>query len=226
LIDAERSSRPASLLGELLMPAIMKPVTDGTPFPTLLASARRKDPKALDELARRFYPSVERLVHHRLATDFRYARPWVSARFSTGDVVQSVFEGVLRDLGAFAGTTEESFLGYLSTVVRNRVLDAIRFHQAAQRDGRRGVQLSESGDGEGDELDPVDAAISAEKMTLLLATLEEFEPRVRHLLRARMEGLASFRELADQLGYGSESAARRAFFDAQAKLALRLGGDL
>jgi len=41
-------------------------------------------------------------------------------------------------------------------------------------------------------------------------------------LRARLEGLASFRELAEQLGYGSESAARRAFFEAQARLVLRL----
>jgi RNA polymerase sigma factor (sigma-70 family) len=200
-------------------------VTEGIPFPTLLEGARRKEPKALDELARRFYPGVERLVHHRLATDIRYRRPWVSARFSTGDVVQSVFEGVLRDLDAFAGSTEEAFVGYLSTVVRNRILDALRFHEAAQRDGRRGVPLEENGDEEGGEPDPADAAISAEKMTLLLATLEEFEPRVRHLLRARMEGLASFRELAEQLGYGSESAARRAYFDAQAKLALRLGRD-
>jgi RNA polymerase sigma factor (sigma-70 family) len=200
-------------------------VSDGLPFPTLLEGARRKDPKALDELARRFYPSVERLVHHRLATDIRYRRPWVSSRFSTGDVVQSVFQGVLSDLDAFAGSTEEAFVGYLSTVVRNRIIDAVRFHEASQRDGRRGIPLEESLDEQGNEPDPADAAISEEKMTLLLAILEEFEPRVRHLLRARMEGLASFRELAEQLGYGSESAARRAFFDAQAKLALRLGRD-
>lgn len=200
-------------------------VTNGIPFPTLLEGARRKDPAALDELARRFYPGVERQVHHRLATDIRSRRPWLSARFSTGDVVQSVFEGVLLDLDAFAGTTEEAFVGYLTTVVRNRILDAVRFHEAAQRDGRRGVPLEGTGAGQGGEPDPAEAAITAERMTLLLATLEEFEPRLRHLLRARMEGLASFRELAEQLGYGSESAARRAYFDAQAKLALRLGGD-
>jgi hypothetical protein len=41
-------------------------------------------------------------------------------------------------------------------------------------------------------------------------------------VRARAEDLASFEELAQQLGYGSESSARRAFFAAQARLALRL----
>ena len=203
--------------------ARLQPVTEGSDFPILLERARRSDPAALDTLARRFYPDVQRLVHHRLAADIRYGRPWISARFSTGDVVQSVFEGVLRDLAAFAGENEEAFVGYLATVVRNRIVDAVRFHEAAQRDGRRGLPLDDALDAEDREDDPADAAAFAERLERLLAALAGFEPRVQHLLRARMEGLASFRELAEQLGYGSESAARRAYFDAQAKLALRLG---
>lgn len=200
-------------------------VSDRTQFSSLLEGARNGDRAALDALTRCYYDAVQRLVHHRLATDMRHRRPWLAARFSTGDVVQSVFEGVLRDLGAFAGTTEEAFVGYLATVVRNRILDAVRFHEASQRDGRRGLPITGSFDLEGGETDPADAAISEERLTRLLAALAEFEPRVQHLLRARVEGLASFRELAEQLGYGSESAARRACFAAQAKLALRLQGD-
>ena len=207
------------------MTVTLASVIDGTPFSSLLEGARRADVAALDELTRRYYPTVQRMVHLRLANDVRYHRPWLAARFSTGDVVQSVFEGVLRDLGAFAGRTEEAFVGYLATVVRNRILDAVRFHEAAQRDGRRGIPLSEPFDAAGSETDPADAAMSAESIDLVIAALAEFEPRVQHLLRARIEGLASFRELAEQLGYGSESAARRAFFDAQARLALRLQGE-
>ncbi len=200
-------------------------VTNGRTFLSALESARQGDSEALNELAARFYPAVQALVHHRLATDMRHRRPWLAARFSTGDVVQSVFEGVLRDIGTFAGRTEEAFVGYLATVVRNRILDAVRFHEAAQRDGRRMHSITPEFDGEGREVDPAEAAISAEGMEQLMAALAGFEPRVQHLLRARMEGLASFRELAEQLGYGSESAARRAFFDAQAKLSLELRGD-
>jgi len=203
----------------------LRPVSDAAAFSSLLERAKQKDASALDELAERFYPVVQALVHQRLAADMRRSRPWLAARFSTGDVVHSVFEGVLWDLGAFAGTTEEAFIGYLATVVRNRILDALRYHEAAQRDGRRIHSMSADFDAEGVEADPADAAISAEELGTLLAAMADFEPRVQHLLRARIEGLASFRELADQLGYGSESAARRAFFDAQAKLALRLGGD-
>jgi RNA polymerase sigma factor (sigma-70 family) len=191
----------------------------------MLERARQGDSDALNSLAQRFYPAVQALVHHRLATDMRHSRPWLTARFSTGDVVQSVFEGVLRNLEAFAGTNEEAFVGYLATVVRNRILDAVRFHEAAQRDGRRGQPIGLGFDAEGGEQDPADVALSAERLAELLEAMASFEPRVQHLLRARMEGLASFRELAEQLGFGSESAARRAYFDAQAKLALRLRGD-
>ena len=42
------------------------------------------------------------------------------------------------------------------------------------------------------------------------------------LLRARIEQGAKFQDLADQLGYPSRSAARRAFYSAQARLVIRL----
>lgn len=203
---------------------ILPPVNESEAFRTTLERAKQGDHAALDALSRRFYPAVEGLVHHRLATDLRHGRPWLAARFSTSDVVQDVFEGVLRDLGAFLGETEDAFTGYLTVVVRNRILDAVRFHEAAQRDGRRIHPLAEDFDTEGRERDPASTLMSTEGLERLYAALAEFEPREQHLLRARMDGLASFKELAAQLGYGSDSAARRAFYDAQAKLAVRLKG--
>lgn len=203
----------------------LAPVSDPGTFLSTLERARRGDAQALDDLAARFYPVVQALVHQRLAADLRRSRPWLSARFSTGDVVHTVFESVLWDLGAFAGQTEEAFVSYLAAVVRNRILDALRFHEAAQRDGRRGRPITGGFDTVGAESDPAEIAAASEDVARLLAAIAEFEPRVQHLLRARIEGLATFRELADQLGYGSESAARRAFFDAQARLSLRLEGD-
>lgn len=75
---------------------------------------------------------------------------------------------------------------------------------------------------EGRDPDPAFVAMQAEQAREVEQAMAELEPRLRHLVRARIEGLASFRELAEQLGYGSESSARRAFFEAQSKLALRL----
>ncbi len=202
----------------------LTPLAD-RPFTSARDRARSGEKEALDELVRRFYPAVEALVHHRLATDLRQGRPWLHARFSTGDVVQTVFQSVLLDVGAFQGKTEESFVGYLAAVVHNRIIDALRFHEAAQRDGRRGSQMPTGFDSAGTEVDPADSAMSAEGLVRLHTALACFGPREQHLLRARIDGVASFLELAEQLGYGSESAARRAFFDAQARLVVLLKDD-
>jgi RNA polymerase sigma factor (sigma-70 family) len=195
-------------------------------FPGTLDAARRGEGWALDRLAQAFYPKVERIVHHRLATDLRSSRPWLTARFSTGDVVQEVFHGVLRDLDSFAGNTEDAFAGFLAMVVRNRIIDAVRFHEADCRDGRRTGNLPtqldlfvESARG---SQDPADSVVSDEEVERLFEAMARFPERERLLLRARLENLASFAELAQQLGYGSESAARRAFYAAQAKLAIWL----
>jgi len=200
----------------------LDPVTSPSSFRATLTAARRGDTEALDALATRFYPTVQRIVHHRLATDLRTSRPWLTARFSTGDVVQEVFQAVLRDLDAFAGESEDAFVGYLAMVVRNRIIDAIRFHQAERRDGRRTRTAPTAFDPAQDGLDPVAEVASTEQVERFFEALAQFEPREQLLLRARFEGVASFEALAAQLGYGSESTARRVFYTAQAKLSLLL----
>lgn len=219
---ASQEEPPTELVLEMVFRVTLSPVTDPAQFLRDLERARAGERDALEELTRRFYPAVQELVHHRLASDLRRGRSWLNAHFSTGDVVQSVFESVLQDLRAFQGRTEEAFIGYLAAVVHHRLIDALRFHEAAQRDARRSLRLDTDFDAEGAEPDPAEAAQRADETAVLQAALERFEPREQHLIRARMDDLASFRELAEQLGYGSESAARRAFFDAQARLLIWL----
>lgn len=195
-------------------------------FLALLALARDGDSAALDSLVDRFQPRVQADVHRKLARDVRASRPWLEARFSTGDVVQEVFRSVLGDLDAFGGRTEDAFCGWLAMVVRNRIIDSIRFHEADCRDGRVGQALPEDSGalGASQVTDPAAAVARAEEIERLEAAMGELEPRIKLLVRARIEGQASFRELADQLGFGSESSARRAYFEAQARLALQLKG--
>ncbi len=194
----------------------------GRTFEETLAAARAGDNAAVDALAARFYPTVQRIVHQKLTFELRANRPWLTARFSTGDVVQEVFQGVLRDLGAFAGTDEDAFVGYLAMVVRNRIVDAIRFHEADRRDVRRGTTPATECGLEAAPDDPSVSAANQELLERVLQALAEFEPREQLLVRARLEDTASFADLARQLGYGSESTARRAFYAAQAKLSLAL----
>ncbi len=197
--------------------------TEPFDFLAVLARARDNDRESMEALFTRFYPKVQRLVHINLATDLRINRPWMAARFSTGDVVQEVFRSILTDLSSFAGTNEGAFAGYLAMVVRNRILDVIRFHEAARRDGRRGaVPVEDSGLAAAED-DPANAAASQEELKRFHEALNEFPERERLLIRARLEKSATFDELTERLGYSSVSVARRAFYDAQAKLATFLG---
>lgn len=193
-------------------------------FLRTLDRARAGDGEALGWIVERFLPQVRSRVHGSLEFDLRNSRPWLLARFSTGDIVQEVFHGVLSELGSFRGRSERAFAGYLAMVVRNRIIDAVRFHEAERRDGRRGSPLAEVADHKSATADPAGEVASAEEHAKLNAALAKLPERERLLLRARFEESASFRELCDRLGYSSVSATRRAYFAAQAELALEVDG--
>ncbi|MEZ6016873.1 MAG: sigma-70 family RNA polymerase sigma factor [Planctomycetota bacterium] len=192
-------------------------------FPDVLARAKAGDPAAVEALVERFYPRVNRLVHSSLSTDVRHGRPWLASRFSTGDVVQEVFRSVLRDLSTFQGESERAFAGYMTMIVRNRLVDAIRHHEAQGRDARRRAPEFEVAETESD-IEPAAQQVDArDELQRIHELLDEFPVRERLLLRARIEGTASFADLAEQLGYSSTTTARRVFFETRARLAVRLG---
>jgi RNA polymerase sigma factor (sigma-70 family) len=191
-------------------------------FRETLAAARAGDREARESLIRHVYPRVERMVHMALARDLRNGRPWLLARFSTGDVVQEVFRSLIQDLGAFSGENEAAFIGYLAMVVRNRLMDAIRFHESAQRDGRRTAPAIEAEDQERGEPGSATAALYDDELEHFHAVLETFPERERLLLRGRLEQGLRFHDLAERLGLSSKFAARRAFYAAQAQLVIRM----
>ncbi len=205
-------------------PREARPDLEASPFTQTLSEARQGDAAALGRLFEQFYPSVQEMVHRALARDLRQSRPWLASRFSTGDVVQEVFRSVLKDLRGFGGTTEDAFRGYLAMIVRNRLIDAVRFHEAARRDGRRAKLCTSTMDSlTNAEGEMTNRVASEELVDDFHRVLADFEEREQLLLRARLEQEASFQALADQLGYASAGIARRAFYAAQAQLLLRLG---
>lgn len=207
----------------LSQPIQPPPQISAEEFTKTLDAAREGDDVAIENLVTWFYPRIQAIVHKDLSLDLRRSRPWLAARFSTGDVVQEVFRSLLRDLSRFEGRTEAAFCGYLAMITRNRLLDAIRFHEAAQRDGRRTSDWSVSPEQSDPEPAPPAGANSAEEALRLREVLASFPERERLLLRARIEQQTSFAALAESLGYSSKWAARRAFYSAQTKLVLLLG---
>lgn len=196
--------------------------TAGGDLSATLERARAGDEGAREELFRALYPTVERLVHRGLSQDVRRGRPWLAARFSTGDVVQEVFRRLLADLPSFVGTHERALVGYLAASIRHRLIDAVRFHEASQRDGRRTVVQPEERDPTAHARSPVSDVASIEEIERFQSILQGFPERERLLLRGRIEDDARFQDLAEQLGYSSTSAAKRAFYAAQATLVVRI----
>ncbi|MFT7670440.1 MAG: RNA polymerase sigma factor (sigma-70 family) [Planctomycetota bacterium] len=192
-------------------------------FAVTLAAARQGDKAAIEFLVERYYLRVQKTVHEDLSRDLRRSRPWLTSRFSTGDVVHEVFRSLLNDLSRFEGKTEIAFCGYLAMIIRNRLLDAIRFHEAAQRDGRRSAAWSILRDFDTSDCGPVDNAAIAESAATLQKVLESLPEKERLLLRARIEQGTQFVVLAERLGYPSKWAARRAFYAVQSKVLILMG---
>jgi RNA polymerase sigma factor (sigma-70 family) len=194
----------------------------GAPFTEYLTAARQGDKHALGELLRVYYPTVQGLVHRSLAGQVRPRKPHLMPAFSTGDIVQEVFLNVIRGLEQFEGMTEESFVSFLVTAIRNRLVDSMRFHEADRRDRRRTTDDSASEFTPGTTTSPPDKAANAEQLETLRKVLATFPERERLLLRERLERELPFAEIATMLGYPSEDAARKAFNTANAKLSVRL----
>ena len=167
-----------------------------------------------------YYGKVQERVHRLLANDVRRGRPWLLAMLSAGDIVHEVFLGVVRDFGDCRGSSEGEFVAYVSRLVRNRLIDTVRHHQAARRDRRRQVNetvdVLDSRKSPGSQLARTD---DKEKLAQILATLPE---RDRALLRGRIEDETPFQDLAEALGYASADSARKAFCVVQAKVLARL----
>lgn len=204
------------------MTALAQPM-DSQDFRLLFEAVRAGDDRALDILCERFYPRVRRHVHRSLARSVRRRHPWLAAMFSTGDIVQDVFLGVVADIEDVHLESEEACASFLATLTRHRLVDAIRFFEASRRDRRRDDLEPDQVDQMGQSLQgPEDAAIAREQIARFHHVLATFSARDRALLRERIENRLPFDELSNMLGYASADSTRKAFHVAQAKLLTRL----
>jgi RNA polymerase sigma factor (sigma-70 family) len=190
------------------------------PFAAVLRRAQAGDRGALEVLLERFYPRVQRAVHRRLERDFRAHHRWIAPLFSTGDVVQEVFLGIVRSLHQLAGSDEDSFVRYLTCAVRNRLVDAIRHHGAAVRDARR--DREPPAEDPPDRSNPVLALAVAERDALYRAIVGTLAIRQQRLIELRWEDGLDFARIARILAFPTADAARKAHAKARALLLARL----
>ncbi len=192
----------------------------------LIHGAACGDEDAQAALVTRYYPKVQSIVHRQLEQDFRKSHRWIMPLFSTRDIVHDVFASVVAGLDESADfPNEDAFVGYLITMVRNRLLDAVRHHEAGKRDARRkvdGANTAIADMARTQSSAPELAADLAEQADLLRGVLDEFNERHRALLTMRMMEGETFPAIATKLGYASAETARQSFLDVQAKLLVKL----
>lgn len=201
-------------------------MTDWNELQRMIARAATGDATAQDHLVTACYAPVRQLVHRDLEQDFRRRHRWIMPLFSTHDVVHEVLAAVVRDLEDTSFDGAERFYAYLGTLVRHRLLDAVRFHEAARRDQRKQVDEPTAGiagiAADGREATPTMAASLVERAALVRAALQELPERQRRVLELRLLEDATFPMIKAALGYASDETARQAFHDAQARLLVKL----
>lgn len=192
----------------------------------LVVAAAAGDRSAQDQLVVHCLPEVRARVHRALEADFRKHHRWILPLFSTMDVVQDVLTAVVRDLHDTSFPTEDAFQAFLGTLVRHRLLDAVRFHEADRRDARKQVPeptvgMAELAAAHRDQT-PTLAASLAERATLVREVIAELPERQRRLVELRLLDGEAFPAIATALGYASAETARQSFVDAQARLLVKL----
>ena len=192
----------------------------------LIQAAATGNAEARERLVTDCYPDVRSRVHKALEGDFRKRHRWIMPLFSTQDVVHEVLTGVVDDLADTQFDGPELFYAYLGTLVRHRLLDAVRFHEAARRDSRKNVEEPEDGmaplAADAREATPTLAASIGERAGLVREALDELPERQRRLLELRLLEDETFVVIKEALGYASDETARLAFRDAQAKFLVKL----
>jgi RNA polymerase sigma factor (sigma-70 family) len=175
----------------------------------LVRAAQGSSAPALEQLVERHYPAVLAIVRRRLGTELR--------RFhESGDLVQEALVQAVRSFDRYELEDEAAFLRWIAAVVENRLRDLSRYHRAERREagGERrasSVDLGESWAGGADAgSGPATRVSEAERQERLAGALERLEPKLRELVRARLDG-RSWKDIAEACDYPTEGAARMAY---------------
>jgi RNA polymerase sigma-70 factor (ECF subfamily) len=110
------------------------------------------------------------------------------------EIIQATFVAAFRKLALFRH--EGTFLSWLRSIARNRLVEELRAQQRFARDANDRVQglVVDSAIDDLERIEEVDA-----RMRRLRACLDKLAPEARRLVEARYVGQAPFAELAAEL---------------------------
>jgi RNA polymerase sigma-70 factor, ECF subfamily len=172
----------------------------------LLQRARGGDQAAWDTFAGRYIRELRRFAHGRLPGPAR-------GMTDTDDLVQDAVVNTVRQLDRFEFRRSGALLAYLRQAVQNRIVDE------ARRAARRAVAFDSDEDCVDRGPSPLQQAICRQNAERYRMALRRLRPRDRLALALRLDGQATYAEMAARLGMPSENAARVAVKRALVRLA-------
>jgi RNA polymerase sigma-70 factor (ECF subfamily) len=183
----------------------------------LLRAASAGDQSAWSELYARHRAVMRTLVQCQIPARLR-------SRLETEDVLQSAFLSAFQKLESFEYKGEASLEAWLKEIIRNKLLDRVRYHYAACRDPEREQEKPETKEIEevkGEDSSPLALLEAAERQTGILMALDKLSEREQAIIMMRHFDHLSFAEIAQKLGI-PETTARRRCFEALEKLFKRM----
>ena len=172
----------------------------------MIASCRQGDADAWDQLFATYYPIAGKFIFQ------------LSPHLSTGDVeeiCQDVFLSVIRNIESFHG--KSAFQTWLYKISANKTRDFIEKQRAAKRGGgTQPFSLDAEQPETGLKIDPPTRAMgpdgvlmSAERMALVHAAIEQLEDPCREVIELKYFGDLSYDEIAVELNLNPKTVSSR-----------------
>lgn len=190
------------------------------PIERLLDDARQGSSAALGKLFESARTYLLFLANKELPPDLR-------AKMGASDLVQETAVDVHHDFPRFTGTTTEEFYGWLRSILRNNMLDAVRRYECSQKRAvHRETSLTKLLDCNGNARcipttpveKPADGSmIRREDAAQVMAVLACLPDDYRIVLRMRYWDGLTFAQIGDRFGRSPE-AARKLWYRAVQKL--------
>lgn len=159
----------------------------------LLAAHREGDPAALDQLASVLYPELKRMAHSRARA---------SAGTGATTLVNETFVKLLSG-GDIASEDRKQFFALAATIMRQIIVDEIRYVTAGKRKGEEQT-LAETIVG-GDAHEKAEFLLQVDQM---LSRLEKEDPRLARVFECRYFAGLTTAETAEALDVSERSVER------------------
>lgn len=183
----------------------------------LLRRHRAGDADALQELLRRYYPRVERIVRVRLGRA-------LATKTTVDDLVQDVFLRVIESLDTYEERDDAGWIDWVAKLVQREISNQARYHRAAKRDGPMarvvGADESERGPDLPADTTAVPSKVSRDELKAVVdACLTELPENHREVVLLRDYAGLEWPAVAERMSSPTVPAAQELYRRARKSLA-------